>query len=97
MILHTSLQNNHVKREHLVTFMKRILDNDHAEVAPLLDIDEECWYLRLFGGYQPKKPNKIRGVFDSSAKQSGISLNDVFLKGPDLTNSLLGVLLRFRR
>ena len=85
MILHTSLQNNNIKREHLVTFMKGILDNDHAEVAPPLDKDEECWYLPLFGVYHPNKPNKIRGVFDSSAKQGGISINDVLLKGPDLT------------
>ena len=92
MILDTSLHNNHIKCEHLVTCMKGILDNEHAEVAPPLDKDEEGWYLPMFGVYHPKKPDKIRGVFHSSAKQGGISLNDVLLKGLDLTNSLLGVL-----
>lgn len=96
-ILDASLQKNSVKRGHLVTFMEGILNNGHAEVAPPLSGDEECWYLPLFGVYHPQKPDKIQGVFDSSAKYKGISLNQVLLKGPDLTNSLLGVLIRFRK
>ena len=77
--------------------MAKILDNHHAEVAPPLAANEECWYLPLFGVYHPRKPDQIRGVFDSSAKHQGVSLNDVLLTGPDLINNLIGVLLRFRR
>ena len=42
---------------------------------------------------------KFRIVLDCSAKLNGISLNDKLLQGPTttLTNSLLGVLLRFRQ
>ena len=54
------------------------------------------WYLPHHGVYHPKKPGKIRVVFDCSAKFQGVSLNDCLLQGPDLTNSLVGVLTRFR-
>lgn len=81
----------------MVTFMKGIIDRGAAEVAPPIPEDKECWYLPLFGVYHPKKPDKIRGVFDSSVVYQGKSLNSVLLTGPNLTNSLLGVFIRFRR
>jgi len=40
---------------------------------------------------------KIRVVFDCSCQYLGSSLNRVLLQGPDLTNSLVGVLIRFRQ
>ncbi len=83
-------------REHFVEFMQRIFDNDHAEPAPPVKPGEECWYLPSFGVYHPHKPGQIRIVFDSSAQFHGVSLNDVLLTGPNLNNSLVGVLLRFR-
>lgn len=84
-------------QEQYVAFMEKIFANGHAEVAPPLREDEECWYLPTFGVYHPQKPNQIRVVFDSSTQYSGVSLNDVFLTVPNLNNSLLGVLLRFRK
>ncbi|XP_049918800.1 uncharacterized protein LOC126401515 [Epinephelus moara] len=84
-------------RDHFVAFMEKIFQNGHAEIAPPLKEDEERWYLPLFGVHHPKKPKQIRVVFDSSAQYKGLSLNDVLLKGPDLNNSLLGVLMRFRK
>ena len=43
-----------------------------------------------------KKPDKLRVVFDCSAKFRGESLNEKCLQGPDLNNNLLSVLLNFR-
>lgn len=49
------------------------------------------------GVYHPRKPAKIRVVFDCSAEFQGESLNRHLLQGPDLTNTLIGVLSRFRQ
>ena len=96
-MLDANLRRNPEKMNHALDFMRRIIDNGHAEQAPELDSNTECWYLPLFAVYHPKKPGSIRCVFDSSAKFEGVSLNDVLLTGPDLVNSLLGILLRFRQ
>ena len=45
----------------------------------------------------PNKPNKVRVVFDCAAGYSNVSLNDNLMRGPDLMNSLIGVLTRFRK
>ena len=42
-----------------------------------------------------QETDKIRVVFDCSSKYQGISLNEVLLHEPDLTNNLFGVLMRF--
>lgn len=95
--LDRSLQRNPTKMMHFHEFMKNLFEAGHVEQAPPLTPETECWYLPLFGVYHPQKKDKIRGVFDSSAKCDGLSLNDVLLSGPDLMNNLYGVLLRFRR
>lgn len=84
-------------KQHFFDFMQKVIDNHQAEPAPPLQLGQECWYLPTFGVYHPQKPGKIRVVFDSSAEYKGISLNDVLLSGPNLNNTLIGVLLRFRR
>ena len=43
-----------------------------------------------------KKSTPVRIVFNSSAVYKGHCLNDYWMKGPDLLNSLFGVILRFR-
>ncbi|KAA0189516.1 hypothetical protein HAZT_HAZT010624 [Hyalella azteca] len=56
----------------------------------------EAWFLVHHAVFHKTKKN-IRVVFDCSLKYCGVSLNDNLLEGQDLTNLLLGVLLRFRQ
>lgn len=95
--LDRSLEKNPLKKEQFLAFMEKMFQRGHAERAPPSIEGEECWFLPIFGVYHPKKKDQVRVVFDSAVKHNVISLNDVLCSGPDLTNSLLGVLLRFRQ
>ena len=81
-------------------FMKDLIDKGYAETVPTKDLqraDGQVWYIPHHGVYHPKKPEKIRVVYDCSASYRGHSLNGHLLQGPDLTNNLVGVLCRFRQ
>ena len=54
------------------------------------------WYLPHFGVTNVNKPGKVRIVFNAAAECEGTSLNKNLLQKSDQTNSLVGVLLRFR-
>lgn len=95
-LCHTLERKPDMKKQYM-DFMQKIFKSNQAELAPPLKENQECWYLPTFGVYHPKKPDQIQVVFDSSARYEGVSLNDILLKGPALNNTLLGVLLRFRR
>ncbi|KAI4900717.1 hypothetical protein NFI96_009187 [Prochilodus magdalenae] len=97
MSLCRMLEKKQGMKEHFFKFMQSMFDSDQAEPAPALTSQQECWYLPIFGVYHPQKKDQIRVVFDSSAKHEGLSLNDVLLRGPDMNNTLLGVLMRFRK
>ncbi|XP_069133223.1 uncharacterized protein [Argopecten irradians] len=74
-----------------------MLDHGHGEIAPPISNSLEQWYLPIFGVYHKKKTSQIRILFDSSATYKGVSLNSALLTGPDLTSSLLSILIRFRK
>ncbi|XP_077997089.1 uncharacterized protein LOC144450360 [Glandiceps talaboti] len=69
---------------------RRVPDDEHVT-------DKPVWYLPHHPVFNPQKPDKTRVVFDCAATYRGTSLNGQLLQGPDLSNSLVGVLLRFRQ
>ncbi len=82
-----------------VAFMNDIISKGYARKVSesRMKVEEgKTWYLPHHGVYHPKKPGKIRVVFDCSCSYKGTSLNEELLQGPNLTNSLVGVLTRFR-
>lgn len=79
------------------SFLSDMIDKGYAEVVPQEEVDQvegRTWYIPHHAVYHPKK-NTLRVVFDCGATYQGVSLNTELLQGPDLTNSMVGVLLRF--
>ena len=98
--LQKKLKTNPTFYDDNTQFNLMLLKNGYAEEVTEEEQkrdDGKVWYLPHHGIYHPQKPTKIRVVFDCSAKWRGISLNDVLLQGPDLTNCLIDVLLKFRQ
>ena len=56
------------------------------------------WYLPHHLAINPQKPEKVRRVrvCITAAKYQGVFLNDKFLSGSDLLQSLIGIIFRFR-
>ncbi|XP_048479709.1 uncharacterized protein LOC125489110 [Plutella xylostella] len=73
-----------------------LLEKHYAEEVHETLAGPRLWYLPHFGVRNPSKPGKLRLVHDARAETKGISLNTELLAGPDLLNSLVGVLFRFR-
>ncbi|XP_062557206.1 uncharacterized protein LOC134222069 [Armigeres subalbatus] len=59
--------------------------------------NQRVWYLPLGIVRNPRKPEKIRIVWDAAARVGGVSLNSMLLSGPDLLTPLMSVLCQFRQ
>ncbi|XP_018018481.1 uncharacterized protein LOC108675002 [Hyalella azteca] len=92
------LKSQDSKLKSCLEAMRKNIEAGFVEKVPPTQLDPpsgRSWYLPIFCVDQPKK-SKVRLVYDASAKYNGTSLNDALYQGPDLTNHLRGVLLRFR-
>ena len=100
-LLKKKLDRNPGYAEDYRTQMKKLLDAGHAEEAPCGQDGSMSgkghWFLPHHGVVHPSKPGKLRLVYDCAAKYNDLSLNDTLLQGPNLSNLLVDVLLRFRQ
>ena len=76
--------------------MEDYISKGYAAKVPEEEVNSTAWYIPHHAITHPKKPGKVRIVFDCAAKYWGQSLNEALQQGPDLTNSLVGVLTKFR-
>ena len=89
--------------EFFKMYNKNIQDYIKLGYARKLTVEEasqqtpKTWYLPHHGVVSANKPGKVRIVFDAAATVNGTSLNSNLRTGPDLLNSLIGILMRFRK
>lgn len=76
--------------------MEETINRANAEPASTSFEGQTEWYLPHHGIYHPRQLDKLRVIFDCSAKFLGISLNNTLLTGLDI-NLVVGVLCRFRK
>ena len=82
------------------TTMQEYIVKGHAQKVPIEELNlkkKPVWYLPHHPVTHAQKPGKVRVVFYCAAKYCGTSLNQQLLQGPDLTNTLVGVLITFRQ
>lgn len=91
--------NNRDFHHEYAEYMNTLISKSYAEPVPRQQVHGEkgkVWYIPHHGVRHPRK-RSLRVVFDCGATFQGVSLNSELLQGPNLTSSLLGVLVRFRK
>ena len=96
--LKRKLMNDEAYYDEYSNFMTTMIERNFAEKIPPEEFEAprgKCWYL-THHGVRHKQSGKLRIVFDCSLEYMGTSLNKILEKGPDLSNALVGILLKFR-
>ena len=99
-----SLEETGEKDESLKQRYKETIDVDVQKVFVRILDEAEFestktdlqWYVPHLPVMNPKKPDKVRQVCNAASKFGGVSLNDNLMAGPDLLQSLIGNIFRFR-
>ncbi|XP_030386687.1 uncharacterized protein LOC115633383 [Scaptodrosophila lebanonensis] len=93
------MQRDEIYAEKYRNEMNKYLEKGYARKLMPEEIENESkrvWYLPHFSVQTVHKPEKLRIVFDAAATVDGVSLNTSLLKGPEVTNPLIAILLQFR-
>ena len=100
-----SLERRHGKDAELKERYSKTIHEDHSK-GYIVNVNKaDCfkvsnareWYLPHHPVVNPHKPGKVRRVLNVAAKFQGHSLNNSLLTGPDLLQSLIHILIRFRQ
>ncbi|OXA47089.1 LINE-1 retrotransposable element ORF2 protein [Folsomia candida] len=99
LLLERRLHSNPDARKQYVDFMKEYESLGHMQEVHPMDSDPSlvCYVPHHFILKESSSTTKFRVVFDASAKtSSGVSLNDGLMVGPNIQDSLVDILSRFR-
>ncbi|XP_062557815.1 uncharacterized protein LOC134222672 [Armigeres subalbatus] len=98
--LDRKLERNPVLKENVCRQIEEYQQKGYAHKvtdAELMETAQSAvWYLPLNVVVNPRKPGKVRLVWDAAASVNGISLNSELLKGPDMLVPLPRVICHFR-
>ena len=81
-------------RETINTYIKKCYLRKMIK-EETIDTSDKIWYLPHHPVFHPQKQGKVWVVLDPATKYKGKSLNKELFRGPELLNSLVGVLLWF--
>ena len=70
----------------------RILDETDLENTK----SDLQWYVPHLSVLNPNKPDKVRRVCNAASKFGGVSFNNNLMAGPDILQSMIGFIFRFR-
>lgn len=102
MQMENKFRRNPELAENYSKFMKEYFDLGHMELVSASDkprLQSDCFYLPHHAVLKESSTStKLRVVFDGSCKtSSGVSLNDNLSIGPSIQDSLVSILLRWRK
>ena len=76
--------------------MEELVFKCYAKKTDAKPDNGKLWYLPHHGVKHPSKCGKVRIVFNCSTNYGGASLDHNLISGPDVTNQLIGIPMRFR-
>ncbi|XP_062714303.1 uncharacterized protein LOC109417163 [Aedes albopictus] len=99
--LDRKLERSPALKENVCRQIEEYQSKGYAHKATEVELAETpqgtAWYLPLNVVVNPRKPGKVRLVWDAAASVNGISLNSELLKGPDMLVPLPRVICHFRK
>lgn len=97
--LKAKFRRDELFHKEYTSFFSDFIQKGYAEKVPQHQLDgenEKVWYIPHHGVHHPRK-GALCDVFDCFSEFKGATFNSHLLQGPNLTSSLLGVLVRFRQ